>query len=160
MEFRKTVRMAKAQPAVLEANGLEVTITNPDKVMFPQAGHTKLDIAKYYLAVAAGALRGAGDRPNVLVRYPNGVGGEFFYQKRTPDSRPPWLEVVTISFPSGRTAAEIVPRGAAASSSTTTRTPRIGRLPQPGRSGRLLTPEFRCHSTGTRWLTATRRRSR
>src|SRR5437870_186199 len=107
MEFRKTVRMAKAQPAVLEANGLEVTITNPDKVMFPQAGHTKLDIAKYYLAVAAGALRGAGDRPNVLVRYPNGVGGEFFYQKRTPDSRPPWLEVVTISFPSGRTAAAL-----------------------------------------------------
>src|SRR3989454_3208855 len=114
MEFRKTVRMAKAQPAVLEANGLEVTITNPDKVMFPQAGHTKLDIAKSYLAVAAGALRGAGDRPNVLVRYPNGVGGEFFYQKRAPDSRPPWLEVVTISFPSGRTAAEIVPRDAAA----------------------------------------------
>src|SRR5439155_522879 len=114
MEFRKTVRMAKAQPAVLEANGLEVTITNPDKVMFPQAGHTKLDIAKYYLAVAAGALRGAGDRPNVLVRYPNGVGGEFFYQKRAPDSRPPWLEVVTISFPSGRTAAEIVPGDAAA----------------------------------------------
>ncbi len=114
MEFRKTVRMAKAQPAVLEANGLEVTITNPDKVMFSHAGHTKLDIARYYLAVAEGALRGAGDRPNVLVRYPNGVGGEFFYQKRTPDSRPPWLEVVTISFPSGRTAAEIVPRDAAA----------------------------------------------
>src|SRR5881397_3079139 len=114
MEFRKTVRMAKVQPAVLEANGLEVTITNPDKVMFPHAGHTKLDIAKYYLAVAEGALKGAGDRPNVLVRYPNGVGGEFFYQKRAPDSRPPWMEVVTISFPSGRTAAEIVPRDAAA----------------------------------------------
>src|SRR3989442_14209665 len=114
MEFRKTVRMAKPQPAVLGANGLEVKITNPDKVMFPQAGHTKLDIAKYYLAVAAGALRGAGDRPNVLVRYPNGVGGEFFYQKRAPDSRPPWLEVVTISFPSGRTASEVVPRDAAA----------------------------------------------
>src|SRR5881628_2584215 len=106
--------MAKVQPAVLEANGLEVTITNPDKMMFPQAGHTKLDVAKYYLAVAEGALRGAGDRPNVLVRYPNGVGGEFFYQKRAPDSRPPWLEVVTISFPSGRTAAEIVPGDAAA----------------------------------------------
>src|SRR5206468_992076 len=114
MEFRKTVRMAKAQPAVLEANGLEVTITNPDKVMFSHAGHTKLDIARYYLAVAEGALRGAGDRPNVLVRYPNGVGGEFFYQKRAPDSRPPWMEVVTISFPSGRTAAEVVPRDAAA----------------------------------------------
>ncbi len=106
--------MAKAQQTVLEAVGREVVITNPGKVMFPQAGHTKLDIAKYYLAVAEGALRGAGDRPNVLVRYPNGVGGEFFYQKRAPDSRPPWLEVVTISFPSGRTAAEIVPRDAAA----------------------------------------------
>ena len=106
--------MAKAQPAVLEAAGIEVTITNPYKVMFPQAGHTKLDVAKYYLAVAEGALRGAADRPNVLVRYPNGVGGEFFYQKRAPDSRPPWLEVVTISFPSGRTASEVVPRDAAA----------------------------------------------
>jgi bifunctional non-homologous end joining protein LigD len=106
--------MAKAQPAVLEAAGLEVTITNPDKVLFSQAGHTKLDVAKYYLAVAEGALLGAGGRPNVLVRYPNGVGGEFFYQKRAPDSRPPWLEVVTISFPSGRTAAEVVPRDAAA----------------------------------------------
>jgi len=106
--------MAKPKPAVLEAAGIEVPITNPDKVMFPQAGHTKMDVAKYYLAVAEAALRGAGGRPNVLVRYPNGVGGEFFYQKRAPDSRPPWLEVVTISFPSGRTAAEIVPRDPAA----------------------------------------------
>jgi len=106
--------MAKQQPAVIEAAGIEVTITNPDKVMFAQAGHTKLDIASYYLSVAEGALRGAGDRPNVLVRYPNGVGGEFFYQKRAPDSRPPWLELVTISFPSGRTASEVVPRDAAA----------------------------------------------
>jgi DNA ligase D-like protein (predicted polymerase) len=91
-----------------------VDITNPDKVLFPEAGHTKLDLAKYYLAVAEPALRGAGGRPNVLVRYPNGVGGEFFYQKRAPDARPPWLEVVTISFPSGRAAAEIVPRDPAA----------------------------------------------
>src|SRR5438128_8004090 len=114
MEFRKTVRMAKAQPAVLEANGLEVTITNPDKVMFSHAGHTKLDIARYYLAVAEGALQGAGDRPNVLVRYPNGIAGEFFYQKRAPASRPDWIEVVSLKFPSGRTAEEIVPRDAAA----------------------------------------------
>jgi bifunctional non-homologous end joining protein LigD len=106
--------MSKPQAAVLEAAGIEVPITNPDKVMFPEAGHTKLDVAKYYLAVADGALRAAGGRPNVLVRYPNGVGSEFFYQKRAPDSRPPWLEVVTISFPSGRTAAEMVPRDAAA----------------------------------------------
>jgi DNA ligase D-like protein (predicted polymerase) len=106
--------MPKPKPVVLEAGGLEVPITNPDKVLFPDAGHTKLDLAKYYLSVAEPALRGAGGRPNVLVRYPNGVGQEFFYQKRAPDSRPPWLEVVTISFPSGRTASEIVPRNAAA----------------------------------------------
>src|SRR6059058_1282038 len=106
--------MAKAQPAVLDAAGIEVTISNPHKVMFPQAGHTKLDIAKYYLAVAEGALRAAGDRPNVLVRYPNGVGGEFFYQKRAPESRPEWIEVVALKFPSGRNAEEVVPRDAAA----------------------------------------------
>src|SRR5574341_2520159 len=104
--------MAKPKPTVIEAGGLEVPITNPDKVLFPDAGHTKLDLANYYLSVAEPALRGAGGRPNVLVRYPNGVGGEFFYQKRAPDSRPPWLEVVTISFPSGRTASEVVPGNA------------------------------------------------
>ncbi len=98
----------------LVVNGREVAISNPHKVLFPHAGHTKLDLARYYLAVAGGALRGAGGRPNVLVRYPNGIGGEFFYQKRAPASRPEWVEVVTLSFPSGRTADEIVPRDAAA----------------------------------------------
>ena len=68
----------------------------------------------YYLAVAEGALGGAGGRPNVLVRYPNGLGEEFFYQKRAPDSRPDWIEVVALKFPSGRTAEEVVPRDAAA----------------------------------------------
>ncbi len=95
-------------------NGREVTISNPDKVLFPQAGHTKRDLVRYYLAVADGALRGAGGRPNVLVRYPNGVGSEFFYQKRAPLSRPDWIEVAALRFPSGRTAEEIVPRDAAA----------------------------------------------
>jgi bifunctional non-homologous end joining protein LigD len=94
--------------------GREVTISNPDKVLFPGTGHTKQDLVEYYLAVADGALRGAGGRPNVLVRYPNGVGKEFFYQKRAPTARPPWIEVVTLKFPSGRTAEEIVPRDAAA----------------------------------------------
>ena len=70
--------------------------------------------SRYYLAVADGALRGAGGRPNVLVRYPNGIGGEFFYQKRAPASRPPWIEVVSLRFPSGRSADEVVPRDAAA----------------------------------------------
>ena len=69
---------------------------------------------RYYLAVAEGALRGAGGRPNVLVRYPNGIDGEFFYQKRAPASRPPWIEVVALRFPSGRSAEEVVPRDAAA----------------------------------------------
>ena len=99
---------------LLQVAGREVAISNPSKVLFPQAGHTKLDLARYYLAVAPGALQGAGGRPNVLVRYPNGTGGEFFYQKRAPESRPDWIDVVSLSFPSGRTAEEIVPRDAAA----------------------------------------------
>src|SRR6266436_961637 len=93
--------------------GREIAISNPRKVLFPQAGYTKLDVARYYLAVADGAMRGAGGRPTVLVRYPNGIDGEFFYQKRAPESRPDWLEVVALRFPSGRSAEELVPRDAA-----------------------------------------------
>jgi bifunctional non-homologous end joining protein LigD len=99
---------------VLSIAGREVTVSNPRKVLFPQAGYTKMDLVRYYLAVADGALRGAGGRPNVLVRHPNGVGQEFFYQKRAPTSRPAWIEVVALRFPSGRTAEEVVPRDAAA----------------------------------------------
>jgi bifunctional non-homologous end joining protein LigD len=99
---------------VLTYAGREVAVTNPRKVLFPDAGITKLDLAQYYLAVADGALRAAGGRPNVLVRYPNGIGGEFFYQKRAPDSRPDWIDVVSLHFPSGRSAEEVVPRDAAA----------------------------------------------
>ena len=94
--------------------GREVLVSNPHKVLFPRAGYTKLDLVRYYIAVAEGALRGAGGRPNVLVRYPNGIDGEFFFQKRAPASRPDWIEVVTLSFPSGRTAEELVPNDAAA----------------------------------------------
>src|SRR6478609_8067052 len=107
--------MAKNEPSeILTIGEREVSISNPQKVLFPVAGHTKLDLARYYLAVAEGALRGAGGRPNVLVRYPNGTDGEFFYQKRAPESRPSWIEVVSLSFPSGRTAEEVVPRTSAA----------------------------------------------
>jgi len=102
--------MASSKKEVLEVAGREVTVSNPDKVFFPETGHTKIDLVRYYLAVADGALRGAGGRPNVLVRYPNGVGDEFFYQKRAPSSRPAWIEVVALKFPSGRTAEEVVPR--------------------------------------------------
>jgi DNA ligase D-like protein (predicted polymerase) len=105
---------AKVDRETVTVAGQEVSISNPNKVLFPQAGHTKLDVVRYYLAVADGALRGAGERPNVLVRYPNGIDGEYFYQKRAPQSRPPWIEVVSLSFPSGRTAEEVVPRNAAA----------------------------------------------
>jgi bifunctional non-homologous end joining protein LigD len=105
---------SKPEPVVLEVAGREVTVTNPGKVYFPEAGITKLDVVRYYISVAEGALRGAGGRPNVLVRYANGIHGEFFYQKRAPDSRPEWIEVVALRFPSGRTAEEVVPRDAAA----------------------------------------------
>jgi DNA ligase D-like protein (predicted polymerase) len=103
-----------AEQEIVAAAGREVAISNPRKVLFPEAGHTKLDLARYYLAVADGALRAAGGRPNVLVRYPNGIGDEFFYQKRAPSSRPDWIDVVELRFPSGRTAEEVVPRDAAA----------------------------------------------
>jgi DNA ligase D-like protein (predicted polymerase) len=104
---------SKDDHEILVAGGRDVPISNPHKVLFPEAGYTKLDLARYYLAVADGALRGAGGRPNMLVRYPNGIAEEFFYQKRAPTSRPEWIEVVSLRFPSGRSADEVVPRDAA-----------------------------------------------
>src|SRR5207249_3564494 len=74
----------------LQIDGLEVVITNPDKVFFPEAGHSKLDLVRYYLVTADGALRGAGGRPMALKRFVNGAGGEFFFQKRAPENRPDW----------------------------------------------------------------------
>src|SRR5438309_3483213 len=99
--------------AVLTAAGRDVVITNPDKVFFPKAGHTKLDLAKYYLAVAEGALRGIEGRPIVLKRYVNGAEHQPFFQKRAPENLPDWIETVELRFPSGRTAREIVVRHAA-----------------------------------------------
>src|SRR5438477_1817593 len=105
--------MAKARPTVLEVAGREVAITNPDKVYFPHAGHTKLDLAKYYAAVAEGALMGIAARPIVLKRYVNGAEGEAFFQKRAPAQHPDWIETVELRFPSGRTAQEVVVRDGA-----------------------------------------------
>src|SRR6202795_2841112 len=105
---------SKNAAEVVLVEGREISISNPGKVLFPTPGYTKLDLVRYYLAVAEGALRGAGGRPTVLVRYPDGIAGEFFYQKRAPASRPPWIEVVSLRFPSGRSAEEVVPRDAAA----------------------------------------------
>ncbi|HEX5240264.1 MAG TPA: DNA polymerase domain-containing protein [Candidatus Limnocylindrales bacterium] len=92
----------------LQVEGHEVTITNPDKVFFPEIGATKLDLVRYYLAVAPGALTGAGGRPMALKRFVNGASGEAFFQKRAPSNLPEFLRTVTLSFPSGRTADEIV----------------------------------------------------
>ena len=87
----------------------EVRITHPDKAYFSrQTKLTKLDLVRYYLSVAPGALGGIEDRPIVLKRFVNGAEGEAFYQKRAPSERPSWLRTVTLSFPSGRTAEEIV----------------------------------------------------
>ena len=100
-------RMATEQE-IVRVDGREVTITNPGKVFFAEIGATKLDLVRYYLAVAPGALVGAGGRPMALKRFVNGAAGEAFFQKRAPDNRPEWLRTVTLSFPSGRTADEIV----------------------------------------------------
>ena len=105
---------AAATPEILHVGNHSVTVSNPGKILFPEAKLTKIDLVQYYLTVADGALRAAGGRPNMLVRYPNGIEGEFFYQKRAPSSRPDWLEVVALKFPSGRTAEELVPNDAAA----------------------------------------------
>ena len=105
--------MGKPAEAVLNAAGREVVITNPGKTFFPQAGFTKLDLAKYYAAIAEGALRGIAGRPIVLKRYVDGAEGEPFFQKRAPEQRPEWVETVELRFPSGRTAREIVVRDAA-----------------------------------------------
>jgi bifunctional non-homologous end joining protein LigD len=105
------------RPEILQVAGHEVTVTNPDKVFFPDAGEgpiTKLDLVRYYVAVADGALRGAGGRPMALKRYPNGAAGDFFFQKRAPDKRPDFVRTVELRFPSGRTADEIVVDDAAA----------------------------------------------
>ena len=93
--------------------GREVTVSNPEKVFFPRLGLTKLDLVRYYLSVAEGALRGVGHRPMALKRYVNGAEGEFFFQKRAPASRPEWIQTVELRFPSGRSAHEIVVRDAA-----------------------------------------------
>jgi len=98
---------------LLDVGGREVKITNPDKVYWPEPGFTKMDLVRYYLAVADGALRGAAGRPMALKRFVDGAAGEFFFQKRAPDKRPAWIDTVSLSFPSGRTAEEVVLRDAA-----------------------------------------------
>ncbi|HEY6739858.1 MAG TPA: DNA polymerase domain-containing protein [Actinopolymorphaceae bacterium] len=104
--------MAKAE--VLEIAGREVTITNPGKPVFPEPGHTKLDLVRYYLSVADGALRGVAGRPMILKRFVKGIDQEGFFQKRAPAKRPDWIEVATLRYASGTSADEVVVRDAAA----------------------------------------------
>ncbi|WP_181799595.1 non-homologous end-joining DNA ligase [Kitasatospora acidiphila] len=103
-----------AESVELEAGGRLVKLSNPGKVYYPGPGYTKLDVARYYQAVAPAVLRGLRDRPTTLQRFPDGVDGEFFYQKRAPKNTPEWLPTAHISFPSGRSADEICPAEPAA----------------------------------------------
>ncbi len=98
----------KTPPRILEVSGLEVRVTSPDRVYFPAANITKLDLVEYYLSVGEGALRGIARRPIVLKRFVKGINQEAFFQKRAPKSRPAWVDTVELRFPSGRTAHEIV----------------------------------------------------
>jgi bifunctional non-homologous end joining protein LigD len=100
--------MARAEAEILELDGHEVKVSNPGKLYFTQAGITKLELVEYYLAVADGALRGVLDRPMALKRFVDGAEGEAFFQKRAPKSIPDFVRTVELSFPSGRTADEVV----------------------------------------------------
>ncbi|HEX6008334.1 MAG TPA: DNA polymerase domain-containing protein [Burkholderiales bacterium] len=126
---------------VLSIDGREVRVTNPDKPYFSkQIKLSKLDLVRYYLSVAPGALAGIRDRPLVLKRFVDGADGEAFYQKRAPEKRPDWLRTVTLSFPSGRTAEEIVVDDAAGLSWVVN----LGCIelhPHPVRSGDLEHPD-------------------
>jgi DNA ligase D len=98
----------------LEAAGRSVRLSSPDKIFFPERGFTKLDLAQYYLAVGDGILRALRDRPTTLERYPDGVTGESFFQKRAPKNMPDWIPTARITFPSGRSADEMCPTEPAA----------------------------------------------
>src|ERR1700759_4618801 len=93
---------------IIEVAGREVAVSNPQKVYFPRTGHTKLDLIRYYLSVADGALQGVAGRPMALKRFVNGAEGEPFFQKRAPSSRPDGIETAQLQFPSGRVADEVV----------------------------------------------------
>jgi bifunctional non-homologous end joining protein LigD len=102
-----------AEHTMIEAAGIEVRVSNPDKIFFPERGITKLDLINYYLQLAGPVIYHLRDRPTVLKRYVDGAAGKPFFQKRVPDSAPPWLHSATVTFPSGRTARELLPNDAA-----------------------------------------------
>lgn len=105
--------MAKREQLELEVDGKAVRISNPGKLIFPEGGHTKLDLVNYYLAVADGALRGISGRPMILKRFVKGIDEEAFFQKRVPANRPEWLDTATLNYRRGTSAEEAVVRDAA-----------------------------------------------
>ena len=105
---------AKDDAEVLEIDGREVRVSSPGKVVFPEPGLTKLDLVRYYLAVADGAVRGVAGRPMVLKRFVKGIDQEAFFQKRAPEKRPDWIETATLHYASGNSAEEVVVNDAAA----------------------------------------------
>jgi bifunctional non-homologous end joining protein LigD len=109
--------MAKREYTTLEVAGRELRLSSPGKVYFPahdgRPAITKLDLAEYYIRVADATVNQLRERPTVLKRWKDGIGGEFFFQKRVPEKRPEWLQTATVTFPSGRSATELVPNDAA-----------------------------------------------
>jgi DNA ligase D len=104
---------AKTAHEIIDVSGHEVRLSNPGKLYFPAAKITKLDLAKYYVECEEAVVRHLRERPTVMKRWVDGVDGEPFFQKRVPDSAPPWIETATVTFPSGRHARELVPNDAA-----------------------------------------------
>ncbi len=102
-----------AEHELIEAAGIEVRISNPHKVFFPERGITKLELVRYYLELSDAVINHLRDRPTVLKRFVDGAAGKPFFQKRVPDSAPEWLQTATVQFPSGRTARELLPNDAA-----------------------------------------------
>jgi DNA ligase D len=106
--------MAKKDNAVeIDVAGRQVRVSNPGKVFFPQPGLTKIDLVNYYVECGEAVVRHLRERPTTLKRWVDGVGGEFFFQKRVPDTAPEWLQTATVHFPSGRSARELVVNDAA-----------------------------------------------
>jgi bifunctional non-homologous end joining protein LigD len=101
---------SKAKSVLVEVAGREVEVSSPDRVYFPEAGITKLDLARYYAAVGEAALRGLRNRPVLLKRYVKGIGAEYFFQKRAPEQRPDWVETVEVTSQAGERADEVVVR--------------------------------------------------
>ena len=100
--------MAKSEAVQINVAGRDVKVTSPDKVFFPQRGDTKMDLVDFYLAIGEPVMRAMGGRPVLMQRFPNGVGGTNFFQKRVPDSRPDWLETTVVSTPNGTTSDALV----------------------------------------------------